>query len=311
MANTYLGIDLGGTGVKLAVVDEHGEILEQSSFPNSCPSDPEKVVSGIMFNFEKMKTAKNLKGTGIGVAGDIDQKNGVVRFSPNLGWKNLELKRLLKPFLPSPMVIDNDANAAAWGAFVLDNEDKVKNLVCLTLGTGIGGGIVCDGQLYRGATGTAGEIGHITLEPYGLRCNCGSMGCIERYLGANYLSAQAKEAVERGKSKKILKLVDGRIEDINPEILAKAANMGDELANEIWFQAGERLGIVLAGLVNLMNPELIVLAGGLSKAGNLILKPLKETVKKRAFQTPAQACQIIISKYNQKLGVVGAALLSK
>jgi glucokinase len=311
MENNYLGIDLGGTGVKLAIVDENGGIVEQGSFPNSCPSDPDEVVRGIIYHFSKMKNKDNIRGTGIGVAGDIDQKSGIVRFSPNLGWKGYELKKMLKSSLPSPLVVDNDANAAAWGAYILDNEDNVKNLICLTLGTGIGGGIVCDGKLYRGATGTAGEIGHIPFEPYGLRCNCGSMGCIERYLGANYLSAQAKEAVERGKSKIILKLTNGKIDDITPEILAKAANMGDTLANEIWSQAGERLGIVLAGLINVLNPELIVIAGGLSRAGNLLLKPLKETVKKRAFKTPSTACQVVVSKYNQKLGVVGAALLSR
>jgi glucokinase len=311
MSKRFLGIDLGGTGVKLAIVNDKGKIIEQNSFPNSCPSDPDKIVRGIIYHFHQMKNIKNLKGTGIGVAGDIDQKRGIVRFSPNLGWKNLQLKKLLKSALPQPIEIENDANAAAWGAYWLDGRGKVDNLICLTLGTGIGGGIILNGKLYHGATGSAGEVGHIIFEPHGLRCNCGSLGCIERYLGANYLSTQAKEAVERGKSKTILKLAKGKIEDITPQVIALAANQGDKLSKEIWQQAGERLGIVLSGVINLLNPEMIVLAGGISKAGNLLVKTLKETIKKHAFDTPVNACRIIVSKYNQNLGVVGAALLPK
>ncbi|MCB4790629.1 MAG: ROK family protein [Elusimicrobia bacterium] len=311
MTKLFLGVDLGGTGVKLAIVNEKGKIIEQNSFPNYCPSDPDEVVGGIIYHFNKMKNVKKLCGTGIGVAGDIDQPKGVVRFSPNLGWKNLPLKNLLNPSLPKPLMIDNDANAAAWGAYWLETNGKIKNVICVTLGTGIGGGLILNGQLYRGVEGSAGEIGHMPFEPYGLRCNCGSLGCVERYLGANYLSMQAKEAVERGGSKIILKLTEGNIDKITPQILTEAANLGDELSREIWHQAGERLGIVLAGVVNLLNPEMIVLAGGVSLAGQLLLKPLRETIKKRAFRTPAKACQIIVSRYNQNLGVVGAALLSK
>jgi glucokinase len=218
---------------------------------------------------------------------------------------------MLKSSLPEPIVIDNDANAAAWGAYWLETDGKIKNFVCITLGTGIGGGLIINGKLYRGATGSAGEIGHMPLDPYGLRCNCGSFGCAERYLGANYLSMQAKEAVERGRSKIISKLTEGNIDNITPQILTRAANMGDQLSKEIWQQAGERLGVILAGVVNLLNPEMVVLAGGVSLAGQLILKPLRDTVKKRAFKTPAKACQIVISRYNQNLGVVGAALLTK
>lgn len=311
MTKLFLGIDLGGTAVKLAIVDEKGRMLEQNSFPNTCPSNPDKIVKEIINNFHKMKNIKKISGTGVGVAGDIDQLKGVVRFSPNLGWKNLDLKRLLKVHLPAPIVVDNDANAAAWGAYWLETEGKIKNFVCVTLGTGIGGGLIIDGKLYRGTTGSAGEIGHMPFEPFGLKCKCGNFGCIERYLGANYLSMQAKETVERCGSKIILKLTNNNLDRITPRILAEAANLGDKLSNNIWRQAGERLGIVLAGVVNLLNPEMIVLAGGVSLAGNLLLKPIKETIKKRAFNTSAKACRIVTSKYNQNLGVVGAALLSK
>ncbi|MBN1621650.1 MAG: ROK family protein, partial [Endomicrobiales bacterium] len=294
MRSNYLGIDLGGTEVKLAIVDKKGKILEQDSFPNSCPSDPKKVVKNIITLFKKMKNRKSIKSTGIGVAGDVDQEKGVVRFSPNLKWKNIKLLKLLKPSLPNPIIIDNDANAAAWGAYWLETKGRARNLLCITLGTGIGGGIVFNGKLYHGASGTAGEIGHVTLVPHGLRCNCGNKGCIERYLGANYLVAQAKEKLKKNRSKIIENLTNGNIENISPKILAKAANRGDKISKNVWKVAGERLGTVLASIVNLLNPEIIVLAGGVSKAGSLLLKPIKETIKKNAFATSYRNCRILL-----------------
>jgi glucokinase len=312
MAKCYLGIDLGGTQVKVAVVSATGEILEESVFANRIDSIPQEVIDQIIAHAKAMKNFKRLSGTGIGVAGDIDQENGVVRFSPNLtAWKKTPLRKMLTGRLPEPIHIDNDANVAALGAFWLETKGKVKNLVCVTLGTGVGGGLVCEGKLYRGATGSAGEIGHMPLDPNGPQCNCGSHGCIERYVGAPYLGLEAQDAVKAGKSKIMLNLVNGKVEDITPAIIARAAAMGDPIANTIWEQAGERLGIVLAGVINLINPEIIVLCGGVSRAGTLLLKPIKKTIADRAFRTPARACRIVISRYNQKLGVVGAALLAK
>ncbi|OGS19478.1 MAG: hypothetical protein A2219_03140 [Elusimicrobia bacterium RIFOXYA2_FULL_50_26] len=312
MAKIYLGIDLGGTEVKLAVVDAYGNILEHASFQNSFNSVPEEVVAEIVRFSRNMKHFSEVSATGVGVAGDIDQQKGVVRFSPNLPrWKNTPLKKLLERELPGIISIDNDANAAAWGAYWLDAKGKVRNLICVTLGTGVGGGIICDGKLYRGATGTAGEIGHIPLNPDGPRCNCGSFGCIERYVGAAHLSSQAKELLKTRKHSKILTLSGGDPDAITPYILARAAESNDTIAINIWKTAGRQLGIVFAGIINFFNPEMIVLAGGVSKAGKLILDPIKETVRERAFEKPASICKIVISKYTQKLGVVGAAFLSR
>jgi glucokinase len=161
-----------------------------------------------------------------------------------------------------------------------------------------------------GATGTAGEIGHMTLDPSGPRCKCGNFGCIERYVGAKYLSETVSERIKNGESTLITDLVNGDHSAITPEIITMAAKNGDKLAVNIWCQAGERLGIIFASLINALNPELIVLAGGVSKSGDLIMKPIKETVKKRAFKTPAGACKIVFARNTQHLGVAGAALLA-
>lgn len=312
MSKLFLGIDLGGTKVKMAVVDVKGNIIEHTSFENCFDSVPGDVVSEIVAKAKKFVNFKNLAGTGVGVAGDIDQENGIVRFSPNMSkWRNIKLKTLLKQSLPQPIVIDNDANAAAWGAYWLDARAEVKNLLCITLGTGVGAGIICNETLYRGATGTAGEIGHMPIDYNGPECNCGSRGCIERFVGAPYLSQNAREAVIAGKSSTMKTLVNGNLGDITPHTISKAAKLGDRAAIDIWRDAGEKLGITLAAVINFVNPEIIVLAGGVSKAGSLILKPIRDSVRRRAFKKPASACKIIISKYTQKLGVVGAAFLTR
>jgi glucokinase len=309
MAKLYLGIDLGGTVVKLAIVDSKGNIIEQHAFDNS-DHTPAVVVKQIVAHYKTFSHKLKLSGTGIGVAGDIDQDRGIVRFSPNLGWKNLKLKNMLAKYLPAPISMDNDANAAAWGAFWLETKGLVKNMVCVTLGTGVGGGIICNGDIMLGATGTAGEIGHMTFDPTGPRCNCGNYGCIERYVGAQYLSDTVRERILKGERSQITELVNTDYSAITPEIITIAAKNGDKLATSIWREAGERLGIMFASIINALNPEMIVLAGGVSKSGDLIMKPIKETVKKRAFKTPAQACKIVFARNTQHLGVTGAALLA-
>jgi len=201
MTKLFLGIDLGGTAIKVAVVDEKGGILELETVKNDPSLSPERLCSEIVDKAKGMKDLRRISGTGIGVAGDIDQERGIVRFSPNLPkWKNANLRKMLGKGLPKPIVVDNDANAAALGAYWLEARGKVENLLCVTLGTGVGGGLICNGKVYRGASGTAGEIGHMPYNPDGPECNCGSRGCIERYIGAPNMSFQAKEGVKAGKS---------------------------------------------------------------------------------------------------------------
>ncbi len=312
MVKLFLGIDLGGTEIKLAIVDEKGNIIESGELKNDPTMSPKKLCEDIVDKARGMKDFRRISGTGIGVAGDIDQKRGVVRFSPNLPrWKNANLRILLGRDLPKPIVVDNDANAAALGAFWLETKGKAHNLLCVTLGTGVGGGIICEGKLYRGASGTAGEIGHMPYNPDGPECNCGSRGCIERYIGAPNMSFYAREGVRSGKSPMMHDLVGGNLEKITPKVIAEAARKGDAYALKMWKEAGEKLGIVLAGVINLINPEMIILAGGISKANELLLEPVRITIRERAFATPTKKCKINISKYDQKLGVVGAALLAK
>ncbi|MDR3113454.1 MAG: ROK family protein, partial [Endomicrobium sp.] len=260
---------------------------------------------------KEFKNYFNIKTIGIGIAGDIDCTNGVVRFSPNLPmWKNVSLKKLIEGHTGKKVIVDNDANTAAIGAFWLDAKAKCSSLICVTLGTGVGGGIIFDKKIYRGASGTAGEIGHITIEPNGNKCNCGNTGCAETYIGANYLSDYAVSYLKKRNSPLIKKLLSSGGK-VTPKFLSDAAKKGDKDAVEIWKYAGQKLGILLSGVINFINPDVIVLCGGISGAGRFIVNPAKEEIAKRAFKSASKTCKIIVSNYTQKLGVVGAAMLAK
>jgi len=312
MSKFYLGIDMGGTSIKIAVVDDKANILEESSLDTDIKAQPKKVINDIVNACKILKYYGKVKSIGIGIAGDIDFKKGIVRFSPNLPrWKNVPLKKEIEKTTKKTVLIDNDANTACIGAFWLDLKSKSDNMICVTLGTGVGGGIIVDKKLYRGNTGTAGEIGHMTLEVNGNKCNCGNLGCAETYIGAKYLVSRAVELMKTKSSKNILKLSGNNNSNITPKILSAAAAAGDLTAKQIWSEAGEKLGVLLANIINFFNPDSIVLCGGISKAGEELLKHANKQIKSRAFKTAADSCKIVISKYTNKLGVVGAAMLVK
>ncbi|OGR89200.1 MAG: hypothetical protein A2992_10100 [Elusimicrobia bacterium RIFCSPLOWO2_01_FULL_59_12] len=313
MPRLTLGIDLGGTGIKFGLVDPMGRLLRSSKISTPSKSDPLEVVNALVAQAKAVLATlpkRKVRGIGIGAAGDIDPKTGSVRLSPNLNWRNVPLKALISRRLHYPIVIDNDANAAAWAAYVVEAKRRVQNLLCVTVGTGVGGGLVLNGQLYRGSTGSAAEIGHITLYPDGAPCPCGNQGCLERYVGARAMAAEARRAIEAGESTVVSKMVHNDLSKITPLILEKAARQKDRLALHLWSQVGEHLGIGLASLINVINPEWIVIAGGLSRAGNLLLDPVRRTILKRSFHTPASAAKLVISKLDQELGIVGAGLLA-
>jgi glucokinase len=313
MSDLTLGIDMGGTGIKLGLVDARGKLLKTLRFSTPVKRYPEEVVELIAEHARPMlqlSGRRRITRIGIGCAGDVDPDSGVIRISPNLRWKNVPLKALLGRHLKGHITVENDANAAAWAAYVVESRRKVRNLIGITVGTGIGGGIVLDGKLFRGTTGSAGEIGHMTLFPEGVPCRCGNHGCVERYIGAVAMAEEGRHAIESGEKTIIQKLVGDDLSKITPHIIEQAARQKDRLACQLWEQAGERLGIALASVINVLNPEWIVLSGGLSRAGRLLLDPLRRTILKRSFPTPAGAVKLVISRLDQDLGIVGAGLLA-
>lgn len=312
MANYYLGVDMGGTLIKIAIVDDKANVIEEAVVNTDINANPKSVIGNITKVFKKFKHYNRVKTIGIGIAGDIDFRQGIVRMSPNLPkWNKVQLKRDIEKITGKIVYVDNDANTAAIGAYWLDIKAKADNMICVTLGTGVGGGIIINKKLFRGNNGTAGEIGHITVEPDGRKCNCGNYGCAETYIGVRHIVKETIDLLKTTKSKYILRLANNDIEQITPKLLSQAAEKGDLVAKKVWKGAGEKLGILLSDIIDFFNPDCIVLCGGISNAGDLIIKPAKEQIKKRAFKTAAKACKIVVSKYTSKLGVVGAAMLVK
>lgn len=312
MANYYLGVDMGGTLIKIAIVDDKANVIEEAVVNTDINANPKSVIGNITEVFKKFKHYNRVKTIGIGIAGDIDFRQGIVRMSPNLPkWNKVQLKRDIEKITGKIVYVDNDANTAAIGAYWLDIKAKADNMICVTLGTGVGGGIIINKKLFRGNNGTAGEIGHITVEPDGRKCNCGNYGCAETYIGVRHIVKETIDLLKTTKSKYILRLANNDIEQITPKLLSQAAEKGDLVAKKVWKGAGEKLGILLSDIIDFFNPDCIVLCGGISNAGDLIIKPAKEQIKKRAFKTAAKACKIVVSKYTSKLGVVGAAMLVK
>lgn len=293
-----IGIDLGGTQVKLGLVDQRGVIVASHALDTD--KNPRALASMIGASVRSWRN-RPILGTGVGVAGDVDAGRGVVRFSPNLGWKNVALADLFRRAgVPGPVRFDNDANAAAWGAYHAELGACVDDLILLTLGTGVGGGLVLGGRLHRGATGTAGEIGHLVVDPRGPRCGCGNRGCLETYLGAKGLSAWAARAD---------RTAGRRAAPSTPEELARRARSGDAVSLAAWDRAGRALGAALASLVNVLNPDLVMLTGGIARSARLFLPLARREMNARAFRTPARAVRFRVSRRPGVLGLVGAALL--
>ncbi|MDR1196103.1 MAG: ROK family protein [Endomicrobium sp.] len=308
----YLGIDMGGTSIKIAVVDAKGLITEETSIKTDLNQSPAKLANDIARQAALLKNYPKIKSIGIGIAGDIDCEKGVVRFSPNLPkWRNVKLKQIIEKLTKKNVFVDNDANTAAIGAFWLDAGGKSDNLICITLGTGVGGGLIFGKKLYRGKTCTAGEIGHITIDSQGHKCNCGNRGCAETYIGANYVARYSVDYLKTHKSKIIDDMTGKDYSKITPKVLYDAALKGDKTSVEIWKYVGEKLGVLLADIVNFINPDTIILCGGVSLAGKFLIDPAQKEMKERSFQTAYKACKLQVSHYTSKLGVVGAAMLAE
>jgi glucokinase len=253
-------------------------------------------------------TGRKAQGFGLGIAGDIDSERGRVRFSPNLKeFSGFTFKSALRTRLRLPVVVDNDAKVAAWGAYVCEFKRRTLNMACITLGTGVGCGLILNGRLYRGSTGSAGELGHTCVEVDGSICSCGARGCLETYTGTSAILATACKLLAAPSGRKSL-LRRWPADQLTPEILSKAAAAGDAVAKDVWRFVGYYLGTGISSLVYLLNLDDILFVGGVSKAGRLILDPVKEILRLRPFRTPSSHVRVRIGR-TPDLGAVGAALL--
>lgn len=303
-----IGIDIGATNTKIIAITKTGKLLKEfrlRTLPGKGCSKFIRKLSEIIKTW-KSEYGRNLKSIGIGVAGDIDPEKGIIRFSPNLGWRNINIVKPIEKVTNLKCFVENDANMAAWGAFVFDLNRKSKNVITITLGTGIGSGIIINGQLYHGSTGSAGEVGHTKIFSNGERCSCGAYGCLEAYIGSYAIIKRAKKSIKNLKAF-INKYSLNFPKKLNTICIKNAADNNDKTALKIWLETGLMLGQGLANAILILNPDCLVFTGGVSKASKYILKGVKHIFFKQKIVTPFKHLKIIVSK-TADLGSIGAAL---
>lgn len=307
-------VDLGGTNLRAANVDRNGQIHERvrCATPRSIPA--EKVVSAIAAAVRECEIKSSTRGAHVGgvsvaIPGSVHVETGVVLNAPNIpSLPGFELAPALERAVGRPVLIENDANAAALGEMWQGAARGHQTILCLTLGTGVGGGIILDGKLWRGADGTAGEIGHTIVEPFGgVKCKCGNTGCLEAYASATAIVRMTREALTQQPSSLLHSTAK---DDLTSERVFSAASTGDQLALQVFQRMGVYLGIAMSNLVNILNPEMIVVGGGVSAAWELFAGHARAEVMKRAFPVPAQRCQIVRAECGDDAGLIGAAWLA-
>ena len=309
-----VGIDLGGTNIVSGCVAEDGSAIHGvRSVPTGAEGGPDAVVQRIiavardsMAETRAAAPGAEIIGLGVGAPGPLDTKSGVVLLTPNLGWVNMPLRQRLQDGLGLRTGLDNDANCAVLGAWWMGAARGTRQAVGLTIGTGIGGGIIIDGRLYHGASDIAGEVGHMTIDANGRHCKCGNYGCVEAYASGPNIALRAREAIQTGASSSLASYVGGDLGRITAQTVYEAAQAGDELAIDVVRDTARFLGAAVANLINIFNPEAVVIMGGVTQAGDSLFEPLRREVSRRAFKPAVQVCRIVPGELTGVAGVYGA-----
>lgn len=313
MKKLAIGVDLGGTFIKAGIVDETGNIIAEDSIPTEAEKGPSHVIEQISKIVSKL--SENFKngeiiGVGIGAPGQVDPQGGV-KYPPNFpGWTIVYLAKEIQSKTKLNTVVDNDANVAAIGESKFGAGREHPNFIMVTLGTGIGGGIIINRKIYRGPTGGAGEIGHISINFDGPKCNCGNYGCVEAYVGQRYLSIWVAKELEKSPKSKIIEIVKGDLSKIEPYVISLAAEQGDEFAMNVWKKAGFYVGVMLASVMNLFDINVAIVGGGVAKAGKILFDSMNQTVKERALKPIAEKAIVIPAQLGNKAGILGAGALA-
>lgn len=311
-----IGIDVGGTNVKIALVDDNGKIIYSNSVPTYAKMGYEYTVNNIKQAIsdlmkETNTTTSDIEGIGFDFPGQVDCKTGVVKLAPNIpGWVNVPIAQMIEDEFHIPTRIDNDVRCAALGELKFGAGKGCENFICITVGTGIGSGIVINGKVVRGATNAAGELGHIKLQMNGGPiCGCGDTGCLEAFASGPAIVAMAQEYIKGGKSTKFREMAAAEGGEITPYMVAKAAEEGDPVAKRIFEIVGEYIGIGLTSVINLLNPEKVIIGGGVAESGELLLAPIRKTIKERAMVVAGNAVEIVPAQLGNSAGVIGASML--
>lgn len=312
----YVGIDLGGTNIVAGVVNEEYKIISKATVKTNCPrpakeiaDDMAKVALEAVANADL--TMDQIEWVGIGAPGTANSETGIIEYSNNLGFENVPLVKYIKEHINKPVFVENDANAAAYGEFIAGAAKGTKNVVCITLGTGVGGGIVIDSKIYSGFNFAGAELGHAVIEVDGALCTCGRKGCFEAYSSATGLIRMTKEAMEENKSSKMWEMPkeDGKV---NARLAFDAMRAGDASAKAVVDKYIKYLAAGIANTINIFQPEILCIGGGVCNEGDALLVPLKELVKKEVYsRNSAKNTEIVIAKLGNDAGIIGAAFLGQ
>ena len=307
-----VGVDLGGTNTKIGIVSDKGKLVKSISIKTEADCGPKTVIANIIKGVETIISKNKLKiqGIGIGCPGVVSIKKGIVENAPNLpGWKNVKLGPIIKEKFSYRVHLENDANAAAIGELMFGAGKKFDSFVMVTLGTGVGGGIVFNKKIFRGEFGAAGEIGHISIDVNGPKCNCGSTGCIEAYAGNSYLKEQIRSELKDYPDSKVWKLIENDLSKVSPRIIQAASEKKDAYAKFVIERMGKQLGTALASLSNLLDISTFIIGGGVAGFGKPLLDSARKTISERVLLPLRQRVLVIPAKLQNEAGIKGASSL--
>lgn len=310
-----VGVDIGGTNLVVGCVANDGSSLQAlRSEPTQAEDGADAVVGRIIAmvkqaiaECKRVDSSADIIGIGVGAPGPLNTKTGIVLLTPNLGWVNMPLRHRVQEGVGLPVALDNDANCAVLGEWWMGAARGSRTAIGITIGTGIGGGLILHGRLFHGHSDCAGEIGHTTIEVNGRQCKCGNYGCLEAYASGPAIAQRAVEAIQSGYETALPKYVAGRLELITAQTVYDAAHDGDELALDVVGDTAKFLGAGVANLVNVFNPEVVVVCGGVTYAGDSLFVPLRREVTRRAFKPAVEVCRIVPGELSGTAGVYGAA----
>ncbi len=310
----YIGIDLGGTNIAVGLVNDKGEILEAMSTPTLSPRSYTEIVADMVrLSREVVKKAglqmSDVKSIGVGSPGSIDDDKGMVVYANNLRLDHAPIREEIRKYIDLPVHLENDANAAAFGEYVV-NANGAKNVIFVTLGTGVGGGIIIDGKIYKGFNGAGGELGHFILIKDGLQCTCGLKGCWEQYASVTALISQTKAAMEKNPDSLMVKIAEEK-GVVNGRTAFEAAKMGDEAAKEVVRRYTEYVSAGVVSIINIFQPEKLIIGGGISREGDYLLNPIREFSKKYSYKCDGGKTEIQAATLFNDAGIIGAALAAR
>jgi glucokinase len=310
-SKSVIGVDMGGTTIKAGVVLPDGTIRYTNKFPTCAGDGPAKVVQQIRSAVQdalQHAEGAHIEGIGIGSPGVVDD-DGVVKAPPNfVDWDEVPLKgELVKLFPGFTIGVENDANAAAIAESKFGAGVQYPNFLFVIWGTGVGGGIILDHRIFRGPTGGAGEIGHVSIDYNGPQCNCGNVGCVEAYVGQRYLSQRTAQRLQAHPDSRILQLVGGDISKIEPVYISQAAHEGDKFAREVFIEAGKLLGVALAGVMNIMDLRVSIIGGGISAAGDFVMSAVQDSVAQHVLKPLRKDIRVLAARLGNEAGLLGAA----